>query len=154
MRRKCTRQRCQAAPANTAPIAALSPSWASEMTSCATCRPRALSERRNAGPERAVLAVADVEAEDLTVAVGAYRGGDHHGLGDHPPVDPGLAVRRVQEHVRVGVGLQRAVAERGDLLVEVGADPRHPDLEIPVSTPRALTRSSTLRVDTPCRWPP
>jgi hypothetical protein len=33
LRRKCTRQRCQAAPMNTELMAACSPAWASEMTS-------------------------------------------------------------------------------------------------------------------------
>lgn len=39
--------RCQAAPAKTAPTAVLRPSWASEMTSCTPCSPRAFNERRN-----------------------------------------------------------------------------------------------------------
>src|SRR5829696_8238765 len=34
LRRKCTRQRCQPAPARTAPLACLRPVWASETTSC------------------------------------------------------------------------------------------------------------------------
>src|SRR4029453_15489423 len=46
--RKWTRHRCHEAPAMTAAMAALSPVWASEMTSCTPARPRALSERRNA----------------------------------------------------------------------------------------------------------
>jgi hypothetical protein len=53
-------------------------------------------ERR---PERAVLGVADGEAEHLPVPVGGHPGGDHHGLGDDPAVDPRLAVGSVQEHV-------------------------------------------------------
>jgi hypothetical protein len=48
LRRKWTRQRCQAAPTMTAPMAALSPVWASEMTSWTPCSPRAFSDRRNA----------------------------------------------------------------------------------------------------------
>lgn len=39
----------------------------------------------------------------------------------------------------------------GSLLVEVCAGPDNSDLEIPESAPRALTRSSTSRVETPCR---
>ena len=48
LRMKCTRQRCQAAPMNTEPIAAFRPVWASEMTSWTPPSPRAFSERRNA----------------------------------------------------------------------------------------------------------
>ena len=84
-----------------------------------------LQRAQERGPERAVLGVADVEAEDLTPPVGADPGGDHHGLGHDPPIDPGLAVGGVEEHVRErGVG-QRPVPERADLLVQVSADPRH-----------------------------
>ena len=56
------------------------------------------------GPEHLGLAVADRGPEHLAAPVGADAGGDHDGLGDHPPADPGLAVGRVEEHVReVGV---------------------------------------------------
>ena len=118
-RRKCTRQRCQPAPANTATIADLRPSWASEMTSCTPCSPRAFRDRRNAVQQALVLAVADVEPQHLAVPVGAHRGGHDNGLGDHSSVDPGLAVGGVEEHVWVGVVLQRPAPERGDLLIEV-----------------------------------
>ena len=36
---------------------------------------------QESGPERAALAVPDVEAEDFAAAVGADPGGHHHGLG-------------------------------------------------------------------------
>jgi hypothetical protein len=45
--------------------------------------------------------------------------------------------------------VQPAVPERGDDLVKASADPRASDFEIPESIPRAATRSSTLRVETP-----
>jgi hypothetical protein len=105
-------------------------------------------ERR---PERSVLAVADRAAEHLAVAVGGHPGGDDHGLGDDSPVDPGLAVRGVEKDVGVGRLGQRAVAERADFLVEVAQIREISDLEMPVSAPSARTRSSTLRVETPCR---
>ncbi len=79
-------------------------------------------ERR---PERAVLRVADGEAEHLAVAVGGHAGGDDDGLGDHPPVDPGLAVGGIQEHIREGLLGEAAVAEGADLGIEVDADPAH-----------------------------
>lgn len=47
LRMKCTRQRCQAAPAITAPMAALRPSWASEITSRTPVSPRARRLLRN-----------------------------------------------------------------------------------------------------------
>ena len=108
---------------NTEPIAAFRPVWASEMTSCTPASPRAFSERRNAVQNAPSSRVADVEPEDLTAAVGGDAGGDHHRLGHHPAVDPGLAVGRVEEHVRVGDVGQGPVPERADLLVEVRADP-------------------------------
>jgi hypothetical protein len=48
LRRKWTRQRCQAAPSSTAAMAFFSPAWASEMTSCTPDRPRVFRERRKA----------------------------------------------------------------------------------------------------------
>jgi hypothetical protein len=47
---------------------------------------------------------------------------------------------------------QRAGPEGGHLGVQLPADPADSDLEIPASTPNALTRSSTLRVEVPCTW--
>ena len=46
-------------------------------------QPAALQAVRNAAPEHLVLAVADVESEDLPAAVGGDPGGDHDRLGDH-----------------------------------------------------------------------
>jgi hypothetical protein len=66
-----------------------------------------LQRAQEPGPERAVLAVTDVEAEDLAAPIGAHPGGHHHRLGGDPgapaapiPADAGLAVGGVQEHVR------------------------------------------------------
>ena len=82
-----------------------------------------LQRPRERGPERAVLAVADVEPEDFTATVGGHPSGDHDSLGDHPAVDPGLAVGGVEEHIGVGDLGQGTVAERADLLVEIRTDP-------------------------------
>jgi hypothetical protein len=87
-------------------------------------QPAGLQRAQKRRPEGAILAVADGEAEHLTAAVAAHPGGHHHGLGDHPAVDPGLAVGRVHEHIREALAGQRAVPERANLMVEVGADPR------------------------------
>jgi hypothetical protein len=75
------------------------------------------------GPEGAVLAVANPKAEDLAAAVAAHPGGDHHGLGDDPPVDPCLAIGRVDKDVGEGLAGQRPVPERAHFGVQVGADP-------------------------------
>src|SRR3712207_7575092 len=48
---------------------------------------------------RSVLAVADGEAQHFPVPVGGDAGGDDDGLGDHPAVDPGLAVGGIQKDV-------------------------------------------------------
>ena len=66
-------------------------------------------------------------------------------------VDPGLAVGRVQEHVRERLTGEGAVPEYRHLGVQVAQIRDTSDLEIPVSAPRALTRSSTFRVEVPCR---
>lgn len=58
--------------------------------------PEALEE---AGPEGAVLTVANGDAEDLPVPVGGDAGGDHHRSGHDSAVDPALAVGGVGEHV-------------------------------------------------------
>ncbi len=84
-----------------------------------------LERAQECGPEGAVFGVADGEAEHFAVAVGGHAGGDDDGLRDHPAVDPGLAVGGVQEHVGKRLVGQRAVPERGDFGVQVGADPGH-----------------------------
>jgi hypothetical protein len=77
------------------------------------------------GPERAVLAVADLEPEHLPVPVGGHAGGDDDRLGDDPVIDAGLAVGGVQEYIPERLPGQAAVAERGHLGVQVRADPAH-----------------------------
>jgi hypothetical protein len=57
------------------------------------------------------------------VPVGGHPGGDHHRLGDHPPIDPGLAAGGVEEDVGERLLGEAAVPERADFGVEVGADP-------------------------------
>jgi hypothetical protein len=72
-------------------------------------------------------------------------------LGDDPAVDPGLAVGGVDDHIGEALAGQGAVPEGGHLLVESAQIRATADLEMPLSAPRARTRSSTLRVETPCR---
>ena len=98
--------------------------WASLITSWTPPSPRAFRPRRNAVQNAPSSLSPTSKPEHLTAAVGGDPGGDHHRLGHHPPVDPGLAVGGVEEHVGVGDLGQRPVPERPDLLVEVRADPR------------------------------
>src|SRR3546814_8996070 len=85
--------------------------------------PAGLEGAQERGPERLRLGVADLEAEDFPAPVGGYADRDDDGLGDHPPSDAGFAIGRVEEHVRVGGVREWPVPERGDVLVEVAADP-------------------------------
>ena len=96
---------------------------------------QAAQERR---PEGTVPAVAHSEAEHLAAAVPAHPSGHDHRLGDHPTIDSGLVVGRVDEDIREDLAGQRAVPEGADLGVQVGADPRDLDLAGPaVGTQRA-----------------
>jgi hypothetical protein len=84
-------------------------------------QPAGLQAAEELGPEGTVLAVADVQAQPLPAAVAAHPGGDHHGLGDHPAVDAGLAVGRVHEHIRKDLAGEGTVPEGANLAVQVGA---------------------------------
>ena len=151
LRMKCTRQRCQAAPMNTDCDRGLE---AEVVVGDHQLHPgqAAGSQRpQERGPEGAVLGVADVDAEDLAVAGGGDTGGDHDRPGHDPTADAALDVGGVDEHVGELDMVERAGAERLEVVVELARRSVTPrDLEIPASSPRRLTRSSTLRVETPC----
>ena len=105
-----------------------------------------------AGPERAVLAVADVEPEHLPVPVSGHAGRHDHGLGDDTVIDGGLAVGGIQEHIRGAPARPGTGPGNAATSVSRPAQIRLTSLlPIPVSAPSALTRSSTLRVEVPCR---
>jgi hypothetical protein len=70
-------------------------------------QPAGLQAAQELGPEGAVLAVTDGEAEHLPTAVAAHPGRHHHGLGDHPAVDPGLAGGGVDEDIGEHLAGQR-----------------------------------------------
>ncbi len=65
---------------------------------------------------------------------------------------PGLAVGGVQEHVGELLGGQAAVAKAATSMSRSAQIRLTSDLEISLSAPSALTRSSTLRVEVPCRY--
>ena len=110
-----------------------------------------MSEVREAAPERFVLAVADIAAEDLPGAVGGDAG--RHDHGHRHDLAGGVAdvqVGRIQVDVRELDVAEGAGAERADDLVQPGADPRHLGLGDPGLDPHPSTRSSTARVEMPC----
>ena len=81
-----------------------------------------LERTQELGPERFVLGVTDVEAEDFTAPISGDTYRDDNGLGHDPVVHAGLAIRRIQEHVRECHGAEVAAGERADFEVQVGAD--------------------------------
>ncbi|MCB5276074.1 hypothetical protein BJG92_03629 [Arthrobacter sp. SO5] len=90
------------------------------------------------GPEALVFAVADVESEDFPASVCGDAEGDHDRLGHDAVPDAGLAVGRVQEHIRVIHGREVPVPERTDFVVQVLADPGHLGLGDPGIGPERL----------------
>jgi hypothetical protein len=85
-------------------------------------QPAAAQAAQERGPKGFVLRVADIDAEHFAGAVDRDAGGDHHRARHHPPVDAGLDVGRVAEHIRKGGVVQGPAPEGLDLLVEVFAD--------------------------------
>jgi hypothetical protein len=85
-------------------------------------KPTGLQAAQECRPEGAVLAVTHQEAEDLAAAIPTHPGGHHHGLGDDPAVDPGLAVGGVHEDIGERLTGQRSIPKRRHLSVQVGAD--------------------------------
>jgi len=83
---------------------------------------QAPQERQPAGP---VLARSHLEPEDLPMPVGVHAGGDQGVHVDHPPVLADLHPQRINPAERVRPGIQRPVAERGDLGIEMAGHLRH-----------------------------
>ncbi len=96
------------------------------------------------------LAVADLDAEDLTVTGCGDTGGDDDRPGDDPVVDPALDVGRV-ERTRRGTRRGRAggAERRRRSLSRLGADPRHLGLR----DPRPDTQRGDQVVDLAGRHP-
>ena len=90
-----------------------------------------LQRPKEAGPKALVLAVTNVESEDFPAPVGSHADRDDNGLGHDPVPDAGLAVGRVEEHVREVLGGEGAVAKLGHLSVQARADPGHLRLRDP-----------------------
>jgi hypothetical protein len=75
-----------------------------------------------AAPERLRLALADVEADHLSVAGLMHGVGEYERFRHHPAAVPDLLDLRIQPQIGVAA-LERPVAEGLDLLVQAGADP-------------------------------
>jgi hypothetical protein len=90
-------------------------------------------------PEGGVLGRAHAEAQDLAVPVGGDADRDHRRLSEHAAVHPHLVVRRFDPEVPMLAG-QGARPKRRDRRVELAADARTSDFEIP-SRPSARIRS-------------
>jgi hypothetical protein len=86
-------------------------------------QPSGLQGAQERGPEGAVLAVADVQAQHLPAAIGGDPGGDDDRTADDPAIDSGLEVGGVHEQVREDGVRQRAGPEHRDVGVQLGADP-------------------------------
>ena len=121
---KCTRQRCQVAPAKTCCTACLSPRCESEITSFTPARPRAISWRQNASQNSWVLRRPHVEADHLALAAVLDGHGDEHRHGHDAPVLPHLLEGSVEEQVGV-LAVETPAAEGLDLSIELAADPAH-----------------------------
>jgi hypothetical protein len=100
---------------------------------------------RRKAVQGAVLAVTRSYAEDLSATVGGHAGGDEQGSGHDATVDPGLHVGGVGERVRELDMVEGPVAEASRFRSS-SVQMRDASLRLmPEATPRAATRSSTLR---------
>ena len=88
-------------------------------------------------PEHLVLAVTDVETEDLTAALSGDPGGDHDRFAGDQPAAANVQVGRIQEHVRVAGGVEAPGAEPTHLSSSPAQIRDTSDFEIPVP-PRAM----------------
>jgi hypothetical protein len=104
------------------------------------------------GSRTPILAVTHGETQDLAAAVAAHPGGHQHRLSNDSAVDPCFAVGGVHEHMGEGLSGQRAVPEALTSASKSAQIRLTLDLLMPLSAPRARTRSSTLRVLTPGKY--
>jgi hypothetical protein len=70
-------------------------------------------------PPRTVLGRGDIQAEDLPVPIGVDPGGDQGVHACHPAFFADLDRERVDPHEGVRPGIQRTLAKRRDLAIEV-----------------------------------
>jgi hypothetical protein len=133
----------------TAPMAALRPVWASETTNCPPVSPLAFRERKNA-VQNAPSSESPTSRPSTSRPPSVVTRSRHHRAADHPAIPAGLEGGRV--HNRYGKPVCDSERDRNTVTSASNSAQIRltSDLEIPASTPRALTRSSTLRVEVPC----
>ena len=94
------------------------------MTNWTPPRPRSFNDRKNAVQNRSdSVSPMSVEPEDFTAPISCDPDGHDDRLGHDPAIDPGLAIRRVKEHVRKVHCVKIAASERADFGIQVSTDP-------------------------------
>lgn len=87
-------------------MAAFSPACAAEITQPDTVQAAIAERAEELCPERLVLAVAHIDAQDFPVAISTAAGGDHDCLGHDLPGFADMQIGRVEfAHVQVGAGV-------------------------------------------------
>jgi hypothetical protein len=115
-------QRCHGAP-RTCPSAAFRPGWRPRWPA-ARRKPARDQPTKELAPERVGLGRADVEANHFPASSLMDGVGDHHALARDAAAVADLLDLGVDGQIRI-TALQRARAERLDLLVEQPSDPAH-----------------------------
>lgn len=126
---KCTRQRCHADHHRSDGTAETSVYIRDhQLHHGEASGPPGAQKRR---PERAVFAVADIAAHNLTITITGDASRDDHRPRHHPAADTSLDVGDVEEDVGELDMAQRAGPARFDSLAELGTDSRHRTLGDP-----------------------
>jgi hypothetical protein len=101
------------------------------------------------GPEGRVLGVADGDPEQSTTDILSDTGGDDDSATNDASTHAGRDIGGVAEQVGKTQVRQGTRAKGDHLLVQLRADPRHLGLGDAGANAERITRSSTLRVETP-----
>lgn len=102
---------------------ALTSPWCwSEITRLDAAEASGAQGPQEAAPEHLVFGVTDVEAQDLSVPIGADPRRDDHGLGGHVVVVADMQIGGVQEDVGELLVVKPPRPKRPDHLVETRAD--------------------------------
>ena len=105
------------APGKTASIAETSPLWELEDHEPYTFGLRAVRPRKSAVHALRLLGER-VQPHDLTAALGVHRGGGDADDFHHTPTLSHAYREGIRPQVGIGLAVERAAPERGDLLVE------------------------------------
>src|SRR3954465_10706207 len=105
-------------------MAALSPSWASEMTSLTPESPRLTRSRRKSVPEHLGLGRADVKPDDLAPALGVHGHRDYGGDRHDAAALAHLEVGGVESEIGPLTG-KRALEKGANALIDLPAQLGH-----------------------------